>query len=178
MNSQSSFSSTGSSAADASGALHTLLSPDGYYTYLGIAKPPSNTSSSTLLKEKSTPGDHTIDKTLIQKNYRKLSLRLHPDRPSGDEEAFRVLERAKHVLTSDKLRKQYDLLGLDLEDDDHSDESHQEDEDGNVAEEKKSANENPDGVLGHMASATVAAFLQLAVRTGESSFLDLKEVFP
>lgn len=166
MNSQSSFSSTGSSAADASGALHTLLSPDGYYTYLGIAKPPSNTSSSTLLKEKSAPGDHTIDKTLIQKNYRKLSLRLHPDRPSGDEEAFRVLERAKHVLTSDKLRKQYDLLGLDLEDDDHSDESHQEDEDGNTAEEKKSASENSDGVLGHMASATVAAFLQLAVRTG------------
>jgi hypothetical protein len=172
MNSQSSFSSTGSSAADASGALHTLLSPDGYYTYLGIAKPPSNTSSSTLLKEKSAPGDHTIDKTLIQKNYRKLSLRLHPDRPSGDEEAFRVLERAKHVLTSDKLRKQYDLLGLDLEDDDHSDESHQEDEDGNTAEEKKSASENSDGVLGHMASATVAAFLQLAVRTGKSSFFE------
>mmetsp|Transcript_20736 Transcript_20736/g.30633 ORF Transcript_20736/g.30633 Transcript_20736/m.30633 type:complete len:386 (-) Transcript_20736:55-1212(-) len=164
MNSQSSFSSIGSSAADASGALHILLSPDGYYTYLGITKPPSNTSSSTL--EKSSPEDKKIYKTLIQKNYRKLSLRLHPDRPSGNEEAFRVLERAKHVLTSDKLRKQYDLLGLDLEDDDHSDESHQEDEDGNTAGEKKSANENPDGVLGHMASATVAAFLQMAVRTG------------
>jgi len=175
MNSQSSFSSIGSSAADASGALHILLSPDGYYTYLGITKPPSNTSSSTL--EKSSPEDKKIYKTLIQKNYRKLSLRLHPDRPSGNEEAFRVLERAKHVLTSDKLRKQYDLLGLDLEDDDHSDESHQEDEDGNTAGEKKSANENPDGVLGHMASATVAAFLQMAVRTGESSFLNLKEAF-
>ncbi len=66
------------------------------------------------------------------------------------------------------MRKQYDLLGLDLEEDDHADESHQEDEDGNTGEEKKDGSGGaPDGVLGHMASATVAAFLQLAVRTGE-----------
>jgi len=118
-------------------------------------------------EKKSSSKDLIIDKTVIQKNYRKLSLRLHPDRPSGDEEAFRVLERAKHVLMTDKLRKQYDLLGLDLEDDDHSDESHQEDEDGNTAGGKKTENDgNSDsGVMGHMASATVAAFLQLAIRT-------------
>jgi hypothetical protein len=76
------------------------------------------------------------------------------------------LERAKHVLLSDKLRKQYDLLGLDLEEDDHADESHQEDEDGNTGDEKKDSG-TPDGVLGQMASSTVAAFLQMAVRTGE-----------
>jgi len=168
MNSNSSFSSAGSNTTDASAALHMLLSPDGYYVYLGITKPLSNASTSTLANEKSPPEDNTFDKTLIQKNYRKLSLRLHPDRPSGDEEAFRVLERAKHVLMTDKLRKQYDLLGLDLEDDDHSDESHQEDEDGNTSGGKKTETDgSTDGVMGHMASATVAAFLQLAVRTGE-----------
>jgi hypothetical protein len=165
MKEQPSFSSAGSGAgSDASSALHILLSPDGFYTYLGVQKPAPSHNSLLPNKDKDnkSPND-TIDKTAIQKNYRKLSLRLHPDRPTGDEEAFRVLERAKHVLLSDKLRKQYDLLGIDLEEDDHADESHQEDEDGNSGEEKKEGS----GVLSHMASATVAAFLQMAVRTGE-----------
>lgn len=170
MNSQSSFSSTNANAKDASSALHILLAPDGYYTYLGIEKPVSSHSSLLTKDNQTKETKQELDLTAIQKNYRKLSLRLHPDRPTGDEEAFRVLERAKHVLMTEKLRKQYDLLGLDLEDDDHSDESHQEDEDGVSNEEKKDGDGKPDGVLSHMASATVAAFLQLAVRTGEYIF--------
>ena len=64
------------------------------------------------------------------------------------------------------MRKEYDLLGLDLEEDENADESHQEDEDGNTVDEKKDGS-HPDSVMSLMASATVAAFLQMAVRTGE-----------
>lgn len=205
MNSQTSFASStasSSSSTDAATALHILLSPDGYYTYLGIVKPQhhhstaaQNTSTTAGNTSSKSPLLQDFDKAVIQKNYRRLSLRLHPDRPTGDEEAFRVLERAKNVLLNDKLRKQYDLLGLDLEDDDYHDESHQEDEYGNTMGDLKKSDdiggttrgggddegENPtsgssdggakgeksNGVLSHMASATVAALLQLAVRTGE-----------
>lgn len=218
MNSQTSFASStaSSSSTDAATALHILLSPDGYYTYLGISKPqqpnaghPQQPSNSTNAHAHSSKYPQTsglsggqlqeFDKAVIQKNYRRLSLRLHPDRPTGDEEAFRVLERAKNVLLNDKLRKQYDLLGLDLEDDDYHDESHQEDEYGNTLDDLKkdddrkrggdlgengasadgtsgggsssggggTKEEKSNGVLSHMAGATVAALLQLAVRTGE-----------
>jgi len=164
----SSFSSTGQGQGSATSALHVLLSPDGYYTYLQVQKP--NPAHKSLLSKDnpnpSTDPNETLDKTKVTKNYRKLSLRLHPDRPGGDEEAFRVLERAKHVLLSEKLRKEYDLLGLDLEEDENADESHQEDEDGNTVDEKKDGS-HPDSVMSLMASATVAAFLQMAVRTGE-----------
>jgi DnaJ-class molecular chaperone with C-terminal Zn finger domain len=212
MKSQTSFASStasSSSSTDAATALHILLSPDGYYTYLGIVKPQhhhstatqnTSTIAGTNTNSKSPLVLQEFDRAVIQKNYRRLSLRLHPDRPTGDEEAFRVLERAKNVLLNDKLRKQYDLLGLDLEDDDYHDESHQEDEYGNTMGDLKKSDdiggtttsrggddegENPtsgggssgsdggakgeksNGVLSHMASATVAALLQLAVRTGE-----------
>jgi hypothetical protein len=42
-------------------ALLTLESPDGYYTYLSV--------------EKSTE----IEEELVKKNYRRLSLKQHPD---------------------------------------------------------------------------------------------------
>lgn len=204
VHSQTSFSSstTSSNSTDAATALHILLSPDGYYTYLGISKksstgPTTTGSTATGQPQQQQHSLEETDKALIQKNYRRLSLRLHPDRPTGDQEAFRVLERAKHVLLSDKLRKQYDLLGLDLEDDDYHDESHQEDEYGNTVDDLKknddasrdgvdygtssssgstsgtsgsgssgAKDDKSNGVLSHMASATVAALLQLAVRTG------------
>ena len=58
-----------------------------------------------------------------------------------------------------------------MEEDEHADESHQEDENGNTADDKKDGagggGSSPDTVMSHMASATVAAFLQMAVRTGE-----------
>lgn len=207
MNSQTSFASStaSSSPTDAATALHILLSPDGYYTYLGISKPqPTSQQNHSHVEKRPTDkpssnqtSQQEFDKAVIQKNYRRLSLRLHPDRPTGDEEAFRVLERAKNVLLNDKLRKQYDLLGLDLEDDDYQDESHQEDEYGNTVDDLKkndddykrrggddlgentaaegtsgsgsgsgTKHDKSNGVLSHIASATVATLLQLAVRTG------------
>jgi len=158
-------SSTSSVAAN---ALHILHSPDGYYTYLGITKfkNPVNSASTGTKQD-----DKTInDKSKIEKNYRKASLRLHPDRPGGDEEAFRILERAKNVLLSEKLRKEYDMLGLDLDEDD-VDNDHHEDEDesdsgnGDDGEKRDGKKSGTETVIGQMASSTVAAILQLAVRT-------------
>ena len=79
---------------------------------------------------------------------------------------------------SDKLRKEYDLLGLDLEEEEH----HQPDGDDDIVASSSGENDdgedekkadgganagNPDSLLSHMASATVAGVLQLAVRTGK-----------
>ena len=62
------MSSSGSSESDKpSEAMMKLLAPDGYYAYLGIPK--SATSEP--------------DEDLIKKNYRKLSLKHHPDK-GGD----------------------------------------------------------------------------------------------
>jgi predicted phage tail protein len=123
-------------------ALLTLESPDGFYTYLSI--------------EKSTE----IDEELVKKNYRRLSLKHHPDRRGGDEETFRALNRAQRVLLHAKLRQQYDILGLDLEEDEHHE------HDGH--EEDKKENESPtspDTIVSHMASASLAAILQALIRT-------------
>ena len=159
-----------STATNAKSALHTLLSPDGYYTYLQIPKQPTTHQSLLPKNNESDETSESIDKTKIEKNYRKLSLKLHPDRPGGDEEAFRVLERAKTVLMSDKLRKEYDLLGLDLEEEEHHKPDGDEDDvDGDEHEKKTDGSNsgNPDSLLSHMASATVAGILQLVIRTGE-----------
>lgn len=192
-NSPTSSSSSSSNHHNVLSALHILQSPDGYYTYLGITKPPPTTHKSLLSqpkkkeehndKEQVTEGG--IDKVKIEKNYRKLSLKLHPDRPGGDAETFRMLERAKSVLMSDKLRREYDLLGLDLEEEEehHNDDDHKHhhessgdhDKDGHSHADKKSDgsynnnsnSSNPDSVISHMASATVTGILQLAVRTGK-----------
>lgn len=161
-----------SASTVAANALHILHSPDGYYTYLGITKYTNPASSTTSGTKQDNMGMGIIDKSKIEKNYRKASLRLHPDRPGGDEEAFRILERAKNVLLSDKLRKEYDMLGLDLDEDDVDNDNHEEedendsgnDDGGEKRDGKKSGTET---VIGQMASSTVAAILQLAVRTGK-----------
>ncbi len=163
-----------SSSSQAKSALHILLSPDGYYTYLQIPKVPT---AHTSLLPKSDNKDNVpqIDKSKIEKNYRKLSLKLHPDRPGGDAETFRVLERAKCVLMSDKLRKEYDLLGLDLEEE----EEHKPDgdevathEDDDEKKNDSGSSGSSDSLLSHMASGTVAGVLQLAIRTGEYDSFD------
>ena len=124
----------------------------------------------------------------MKKNYRRLSLKHHPDRKTGDAECFRMLNRAKIVLSSPKLRREYDLVGLDLEDDaedhDHEDDHNTNDATNNGAA-TASATENGEGggeahhedsakdgnqnktetVMGHLASATLAAVLQVVVRT-------------
>lgn len=164
-------SSSLSTSSHSTSALHTLQSPDGYYTYLQIPKEPA-THESLLSNNEKNEKKATIDKVKVEKNYRRLSLKLHPDRPGGDAETFRMLERAKSVLMSDKLRKEYDLLGLDLEEEeDNQDENP--DESGDGDDEKKATSSSPDSVMSQMASATVAAILQLAVRTAMMAFVSL-----
>ena len=153
-------------------AIRILQAPDGYYTYLKIEKLPASTHRSLLSKSDGDAGGQ-LDKTKIEKNYRKLSLKLHPDRPGGNAETFRMLERAKCVLMSDKLRKEYDLLGLDLEEEDEHQHDDGDDNGGGEDEKKADASSNPDSVISHMASATVAVILQLAIRTGMCTHLQL-----
>lgn len=126
-------------------AMMQLLSPDGYYTYLGI------------------PRD-TVDEDLIKKNYRRLSLKHHPDRNGGDAETFRVLNRAHVVLTTPKLRQQYDILGLDL--DDEGEEKENESADGPTTSQ---------GIVHEMASLALTSVLQMGVRTGKFGTVLLTE---
>jgi len=107
-----------------------LLSPDGYYTYFQIQK------------------GTTVDTTVLQKRYRKLSLQHHPDK-GGNETTFTALKRAQTVLSNDKLRAQYDLTGIDLDDDEVVD----------------ADNEKP-SALQEMASIALAALIQVLIRTG------------
>ena len=186
-------------------ALQILLSPDGYYQYLSIPKPTPDTMGlkyQAAMAAGGAPPTETasidaamIDLDQIKKNYRRLSLKHHPDRRTGDAECFRMLNRAKVVLSNAKLRREYDLVGLDLEDDE---EHHHDDHDGGGdgvpgggGSPKKENNEEgsssgeahhedhgKDGnssktetVMGHLASATLAAVLQVVVRTGLMGFV-------
>ena len=45
---------------------------------------------------------------IIKKQYRKLSLDCHPDRPNGNAAKFKELNEAYEVLSDSKKRKQYD----------------------------------------------------------------------
>lgn len=47
----------------------------------------------------------------LKKAYRKKSLQLHPDKPTGDAEAFKQMKRAYDVLSDPKKRKAYDQHG-------------------------------------------------------------------
>jgi hypothetical protein len=163
----STASATATSAIPASEALSTLLSPDGYYTYLNIPRPELPIGPKFPGAEQ--PEDNAVDTDLLKKNYRKLSLKHHPDRKGGDPETFRVLTRAKIVLSSPKLRREYDLVGLDL--DDAEEEGGHHDVDSNGDENKEQQNNGGSGtktetVMGHLASATLAGVLQMLVRTG------------
>ena len=52
------------------------------------------------------PSDSPSD--VIKKNYRKLSLDCHPDRPNGNAAKFKELNEAYETLSDPKKRKQYD----------------------------------------------------------------------
>jgi len=167
-------------------ALQILLSPDGYYKYLQITKPTPDAMGLKYQAAMSAGGgdisDNTkgseIDLDQVKKNYRRLSLKHHPDRKTGDAECFRMLNRAKIVLSNNKLRREYDLVGLDLDDDVDDPDHHQEEgasstsgtkENGeNSKEEEKDggSSSKTETVMGHLASATLAAVLQVVVRTG------------
>ncbi|KAI3754296.1 hypothetical protein L1987_54078 [Smallanthus sonchifolius] len=51
----------------------------------------------------------------VRKAYRKLSLKVHPDKnkASGSEEAFKKVSKAFQCLSVEENRKQYDLVGSD-----------------------------------------------------------------
>ncbi|KAL3773388.1 hypothetical protein ACHAW5_010994 [Stephanodiscus triporus] len=217
-------------------ALEVLLSPDGYYRYLGIPRPEPDVAGLRYREATAASGGANnnnnnnnnndgggggIDLDRVKRNYRRLSLRHHPDRKTGDAETFRVLNRAKVVLGNPKLRREYDLVGLDLEDDDDQADDHHhhhggdnagggggaaaasDDHDdvggggggrsneasggGNDSSEKDggearhhhrraddggsgsgsgSGSSKTETVMGHLASATLAAVLQVVVRTG------------
>jgi DnaJ-class molecular chaperone len=44
----------------------------------------------------------------LKKQYRKLSLEYHPDRPGGDANKFKLINEAYETLSDDQRRKQYD----------------------------------------------------------------------
>ncbi|KAL1548098.1 chaperone protein dnaJ 49-like [Salvia divinorum] len=66
-----------------------------YYEILGV--------------EKSCTGED------VRKAYRKLSLKVHPDKNTapGAEEAFKMVSKAFQCLSDDESRKKYDVVGSD-----------------------------------------------------------------
>ena len=139
-----------------SDALMQLIQPDGYYTYFDIPKPAATTESHWNKDNETNP----IDEDVIKKKYRKLSLKHHPDKTGGDADTFRVLHRAQKVLKDPKLRRQYDILGLDLDDDD---------DDASGSATTKEGEEDPDakqGIVHEVATMLMAALMHLAIKTG------------
>ena len=59
-------------------------------------------------------------KEAASSRYRKLSLRMHPDK-GGNEADFQKLNRAYEVIKDDEKRAAYDRFGLDLGDDTSAD---------------------------------------------------------
>lgn len=112
-----------------------LIAPDGYYKYLGVEKP--------------------VDEDAVKKAYRKLSLKHHPDK-GGDADTFRLLNRAQKVLLDEKLRAQYDTLGIDLDDETEGADN----EDGDAHEQGTAQ-----GIVHEMASMALTGLVQLCVRT-------------
>lgn len=55
-------------------------------------------------------------KSDIKKAFRRLSMKYHPDKNKGDEEAgekFKKINRAYEVLSNDELRQIYNHGGMD-----------------------------------------------------------------
>lgn len=49
----------------------------------------------------------------IRKAHKRLRIKLHPDKPSGDKERFQEVQEAYEVLSNPKLRTIYDKWGKD-----------------------------------------------------------------
>ena len=52
--------------------------------------------------------DRNASKEHIKKEFRKLSLKYHPDKRSGDEDKFKEINEAYQILCDDEKRRQYD----------------------------------------------------------------------
>ena len=188
-------------SADDSNVFLELMSPDGYYRYLGVTKPStltlatnstesraassaSSSSNSSSSSSATTGGGGKVGSSekdeqqefidSVKKSYRKLSLKHHPDKSGGNVDTFRLLNRAQRVLLDKALRKQYDLLGIDLDDDDDvmmdSTTSNSDNHSTNDSSDKDhhhgtAASSSPQGVLQEIASNVLAGVLQLGVRT-------------
>ena len=158
---------TTTTLSDSDSALAILLSPDGYYTYLKV-----------------TPSDHQEDSEkfsdTVKKTYRKLCLRHHPDKPGGSAATFQALNRAYKVLTNPNLRKQYDMIGLDLDDEeehngsnpDGSNSSDKKKEDESDVSDQKSKDDDDEyhpgaanSAISQIATATIGGFMKLGVQT-------------
>jgi len=47
---------------------------------------------------------------IIRKEYKKLVLQYHPDKPTGNSEIFELVNNAYTILIDDELRSKYDVL--------------------------------------------------------------------
>lgn len=144
-----------------------LLSPDGYYTYLGLDKSQVVTAAPETAGLTQNVGE--IDEDAVKKAYRKLSRKHHPDK-GGDADTFKALSRAYRVLLNPKLREQYDILGIDLDDDtNNNDDGKPKEEDGAGDATSSTAQ----GIVQEIASMILTGIIQLAVRTGTCVSSDL-----
>ncbi|KAG0671014.1 hypothetical protein C6P42_003691, partial [Pichia californica] len=59
--------------------------------------------------------DKSSNEVEIKKSYRKLAIKLHPDKNKHPKasEAFKVIAKAFEVLGDDSKRKMYDMTGSD-----------------------------------------------------------------
>jgi len=136
--------------------LKILCSLDGYYECFCVSSPPPRTAADgeTGSKEEEEFASE------VKKKYRRLCLSHHPDK-GGDAETFQALNRAYKVLTTVKLKKQYDLLGLDLEDDEeHHDSSTENDIKGEENDESSS-----NSAMAQIAAVVIATIVQILIRT-------------
>lgn len=81
-----------------------------------------------------------------------------PDKPSGDADTFRVLNRAQRVLMNPKLRQQYDILGIDLDDEEGDHNTKDDDDDGDK-------NKQDQGIVHEIAGMILTNIISLAVKT-------------
>jgi hypothetical protein len=160
------------------------MAPDGYYTYLGLDKTKltassslSSSTGSASEKKENPPSRTEFDVDAVKKAYRKLSRLHHPDK-GGDAETFKVLARAQRVLTNPKLREQYDILGIDLDDDNietnpssssSSAPTSNGDYDYNTTggSQDDGTKSTAEGIVQEIASTVLSGIIQLAIRTGE-----------
>lgn len=49
----------------------------------------------------------------IKKGYRKMALKYHPDKPTGDTEKFKEISEAFDILSNSDKRQVYDMYGLE-----------------------------------------------------------------